>query len=303
MKVKWTSTDVVRIGSHDPEDSKKSYAPVIVWIGVIPASLSNSDGVAVATKCRELLVESDITDVDVEIRESVVTRSAGPMLLATPRSSYDPTVNAREPLTPTLGLPICAQSTPWVEGTGGFFITEGQNADRLLLVTARHVIFPPDNNENKLFERKTDNQRRHNVRLLGDAAFKNYLKSIATEIRRKANMTEHHQDRIKCTEGKDDSEANVKRQDAQAQLKRAIKAVELLNTLNQDILTHWAAPENRILGHVILSPPISIGSGSENYTEDWAVIEIDAPRSMRAISKAMPSTSATASHPQISLLR
>ncbi|PBK62891.1 hypothetical protein ARMSODRAFT_841116, partial [Armillaria solidipes] len=67
MKVKCTSTDVVRIGN-----AGESSAPVTLWIGVMPASLSGDDGVVVASKCRELLVESNITDIDVEIRESVV---------------------------------------------------------------------------------------------------------------------------------------------------------------------------------------------------------------------------------------
>ncbi len=68
MKVKWTSTDIVRIGI-----AEEYFHPVILWIGVTPASLSGKDGVVVASKCRELLVEYDIDDVDVEIRESVVT--------------------------------------------------------------------------------------------------------------------------------------------------------------------------------------------------------------------------------------
>jgi hypothetical protein len=69
MEVKWTSIDIVRIG-YDGEPS----APVILWIGVIPASLSGGDGIIVAHRCREILEEYRITDVDVEIRESVVTQ-------------------------------------------------------------------------------------------------------------------------------------------------------------------------------------------------------------------------------------
>lgn len=69
MEVKWTSIDVVRIGNAE-EDS----FPVILWIGVLPASLPRRDGVVAAFKCREVLVENGITDVDVEIRESVVSR-------------------------------------------------------------------------------------------------------------------------------------------------------------------------------------------------------------------------------------
>jgi hypothetical protein len=125
MKVKWTSIDVVRIGN-----AGESSAPVILWIGAMPASLSGDDGVVMASSCRELLVEHDIADVDVEIRESV-PHSAGPKLL-TPASSYDPIVEFCKPLTTT-------PSVPSLEGTDGFFITEGGNTKRLLLVTARHV--------------------------------------------------------------------------------------------------------------------------------------------------------------------
>ncbi|KAF8267031.1 hypothetical protein EI94DRAFT_1731571 [Lactarius quietus] len=67
MEVKFTSIDVIRMGIHDEYG-----APAVVWIGVKPSSLSGEDGVIVASRCRNLLVESDITDVDVEIRESEV---------------------------------------------------------------------------------------------------------------------------------------------------------------------------------------------------------------------------------------
>ena len=71
MEAKWTSIDVVRIGIVEKDPTP---FPVILWIGVSPGSLSRSDGVIVAFKCREALVECGITDVDVEIRESEVHR-------------------------------------------------------------------------------------------------------------------------------------------------------------------------------------------------------------------------------------
>jgi len=270
MKVKWTSTDVVRI-----KPVEESFAPVVLWIGVIPASLSGDDGVVVAFKCRETLRENDITDVEVEIRESVVTHSTGPKLLKS-TSTFDRPIDIREPLTTTLGLPICAQSTPWAEGTGGLFITEGENTERLFLVTARHVVFPPDKEKNELFEHKNDSQPPYNVVHFGDAAFNKYVESIQSKIRRGEFMVRHHEDRVEAVKGKDDLEANREREYAQAKSDESKKALPKLNTFYQDLLTHWATPESRVLGHVVLSPPIDVDG--DNYTEDWAVIQIDASK-------------------------
>ncbi len=274
MEVKWTSTDVVRIGN-----AEESSAPVILWIGVIPRSLSDNDGVDVASRCQELLVKYDITDVDVEIRESVVTRLAGPKLL-TSTSEFDPTVSLREPFTTALGLPICAQSTPWAGGTGGFFITECGNTERLLLVTARHVVFTPSENSNEDYEYKNDGRPRHKVILFGEAAFEKHLESILAEIGKMKMTAVILERRIRAMEGKDDPAVNKERQKLQTMLDDAKEAVEELNAFHQTVLTYWATPESRILGHVILSPPINVnvGNSSEGYTEDWAVIEIDASK-------------------------
>lgn len=111
MKVKWTSTDVVRIGIKGEHT-----APVVLWIGVMPRSLSGDDGVFVTTRCREILDEFNLSDIDVQIRESIVTRSTASKLL---RPSYG-IEEVRDLLTTTLGLPICAQNMPWAEGTCGF---------------------------------------------------------------------------------------------------------------------------------------------------------------------------------------
>ncbi|TFY78236.1 hypothetical protein EWM64_g5778 [Hericium alpestre] len=133
MKVKWTSTDVVRIGI-----AEESSAPVILWVGVKPASLSGERGVNVASNSRHLLERYNL-------------------LLSQAGHSPDLNVNFREPLTPTLGIPICARPTPWAEGTGGIFIGEGGNNKRLFLLTARHVLFKPDQHNNQHFEHKNPN--------------------------------------------------------------------------------------------------------------------------------------------------
>ena len=53
----------------------------MLWISVVPASPKRDDGLAVASKSRELLRESNIVGGEVEVRKSVVTRTAGSKFL------------------------------------------------------------------------------------------------------------------------------------------------------------------------------------------------------------------------------
>ncbi|KAJ7765423.1 hypothetical protein DFH07DRAFT_902757 [Mycena maculata] len=227
MQVEWISTDVVRIASPG-----ESPAPVILWVDVIPASLSG--GVVVASKCQELLVEYGIADVEVEI----------------PTNSY--------------------HRLPWAESTGGFFIGGGGSNKRLLLDTACHVVFPPDENENKHFKHKNDSQHRFKVVFFGDAAFNKCLESIKAKIKGNPIVTQYHEERRPGVESG--------REVAQLGLNLARKALPVLNAFYRDVLTHWTTPENRVLGHVILSPPIGAGSSGDDCAEDWAVIKIDASK-------------------------
>ncbi|RPA93055.1 hypothetical protein L873DRAFT_1847409 [Choiromyces venosus 120613-1] len=268
-KVAWTSIDVVRISYVE-----ESFRPVILWIGVQPESLSVEDGTEVARSCQEILVQSGIIDVDVEIRESFVTPLAGPKLLE-PTVSSDATVDLRNPLTPTLGLPISGKLTPYSEGTGGFFISEGGGSKRLFLVTARHVVFKSNRNDNRTFEHKSRSAPCREVILLGDAAFTKFLASIKLEIGGKAIIIPYLERRIADAKDMAGDRGEKERKKAGDELAEAKEAVDALNTFYGEVSTHWASPDRRVLGHVIYSPPIVFGFGTEQYTQDFAVIEID----------------------------
>ena len=259
--VQWTSTEVARIGF-----AGESMAPVVIWIGVKPNSLSGKDGLAVARKCKELLTARNILDVEVEIRESVVTRYVGHQLRKHVPSN-NPVAELLEPLTPTLGLAICNASTPWAEGTGGFYVTDKNS--KLYLVTARHVVFKPDIKENKKYERKSICQRRVKVALFGTASFSSYVERIKTVIRDSEIKNEALERAAKNTaEGHSSS-------DATRRVEEAKDAVDTLKKLRDDVEKGWTAIDNRILGHVRFSPPIKTGAGVNQYTEDYALIELD----------------------------
>ncbi|TFY78232.1 hypothetical protein EWM64_g5777 [Hericium alpestre] len=88
-------------------------------------------------------------------------------------------------------------------------------------------------------------------------------------------IRKHLERHIRLIEGQDNSAANMKRNQAQGEMQKAEKAMEELSEFHKYVSTQWATPESRLLGHVILSPPIGFGFGSEGYTHDWALVEID----------------------------
>ena len=66
MGVKWTSGDIVHFTKFG-----EPCGPASLSIGVRPKSLTDEDANAVAFRCIDLLKEFDITDIDVEIRETL----------------------------------------------------------------------------------------------------------------------------------------------------------------------------------------------------------------------------------------
>ncbi|GBE88907.1 hypothetical protein SCP_1403150 [Sparassis crispa] len=64
--VKWTSMDIVRISF-----TGEYVAPIVVWIGIKPGTLSGEDGLAAVKECKQVLMANEILDVEVEIHESV----------------------------------------------------------------------------------------------------------------------------------------------------------------------------------------------------------------------------------------
>ncbi|KAN0072157.1 hypothetical protein V8E54_009886 [Elaphomyces granulatus] len=236
MQVLWTSLDIVRIGEVGVPST------ITLWIGVKPKSLDGEHANIAAFRCLDVLKVFGITDVDVEIRESLVIRSAGPQLLP-PVLSSNPTAEVRHPLTHALGLHITPLDAPF---------------------------------SNDKFDRNT-NKPRSNVLLLGDKAYTSLLTSIRDKIGQHGIVVEDGKRRIKAVEGQDDEECNAEREEAQSQVDTAEKAIKALYTLFKDVEKNWATTDSRVLGHVVYSPPILLGAGTpdEQYTEDYAIIKVD----------------------------
>ncbi|KAH9981982.1 hypothetical protein BJV74DRAFT_895767 [Russula compacta] len=260
----------------------KESGPPVLWIGVKPGSLSREAAQVAAIGCEGLLKKFELTDVEVAFRESVFTRSAraGPQLLkyASP-FPFCATADVCSPLTPALGLQIAAQDTPHVEGTGALYIRESSDSTKVFVLTARHVVLPPNAGPNELYTRKDvrPRQPRRDVLLIGSKAFQQVLKSTMVKIRADAFMVDHYNDQLeelamRVPGGKEDQDQVAYWQDKKEQAK---KAIDTLDEFHTEVTKNWSIEEHRILGHIAYSPPISVGTGAKRFTEDWALIELD----------------------------
>jgi hypothetical protein len=286
QKVDWTSIDLARF-TTEGDRGKKTEGPVVIWVGVCPASLQAEDAFISGNMILEVLVSFQINDVEVEYRESIYRRSAGPALLH-PASEIDATLDFCGPFTPALGLSIAPSNRPYTQGTMGLYFAEGGGSNTVLGLTCRHVLFEMDTQTNSNYELVTGAPRT-NVQPLGTDAFENLLESIKTRIRNLADSV------IRCTwqiEQLEEREGGGDVEDAEAVRKQVgklqafvdarNKQIEDLKKFHTKVTNEWGSPEHRTIGHIRSSPAIAFNVGPEGFTEDWGAIELDGPKFRRA---------------------
>ncbi|KAH8114185.1 hypothetical protein DFH11DRAFT_1856007 [Phellopilus nigrolimitatus] len=291
--IRFTTIDVVRFKMVEvdeaPEDEgddeetveakKPVVGPVTIWIGVFPESTSATAARDAAQDVLALLKDYQITDVDVDFRESFYTREAGPQLLE-PVDDLDPLVDVVSPLTPALGLRIATKARPNAQGTMALYLAEGGGRNRLLGLSCRHVLIG-SREGNMNYVRRLSGSRKE-VLLLGKRAFTNLVDSIKVRIGRHGIMVKHWRKQIegfeqreKGTEAVDVEKAKAARIKTQGLLDEAEEAMGALGTLLDRVNKDWKKPHNRTIGHILRSPPISLGVGEQRFTEDWGIFQVD----------------------------
>ncbi len=271
VDLKWTSIDPVRFA-----EAGKEPGPLFLWVGVMPSSLSRDDAEVAAVRCKEILAEYGIIDVEIAFRESVFTRSVGPQLL-NHVPSVDPTADVCSPFTSALGLQIAPKAFPYFEATGCLYLCEGGGSDRVFLLTARHAVLPPSKYSNDLYQ-KNNSIPCCEVIHPGSKAYQNALEAIVGKIGHKTTMVDHYKDEIdglgEAIEG-DDPEITRVRNAFAVELAKVELSKTSMNEFYDIITRFWSAESQRVLGHVLYAPPISISTDDKRFTEDWALVELN----------------------------
>ncbi|KAF8642657.1 hypothetical protein AX16_009453 [Volvariella volvacea WC 439] len=282
-QIRFTSLEFIRFKEvQDDDDDDDAEEPVLspptVWVGV-PGTTPPTAAHNAAQAILALLRSREITDVNVEFRESEYISAAGPRLLS-PVGDLDPLVDVVSPLTPALGLRISTTARPRAQGTMALYLAEGGESTRLLGLTCRHVLIGPNESKDDYTYHRSGPAK--NVILLGQKAYSSLIDSIIRKVAGLGILTTRWKSQIMGFEEResgadpDDVErARTDRIKTQGLLDDALAAMDQLIAFRKQVEGQWSKENDRILGHVLSSPAISLGVGPQHYTEDWGVFEID----------------------------
>lgn len=281
----WTSIDVVRfLRLTDGEGGNlKVLGPVVLWVGVRPDSLGSESAFNSAKDILHLLVRFNVHDVEVEYRESIYRRSAGPALLRSV-SNVNNTVDVRGSLTTALGLSIATTDRD-AEGTMALYFAEGGDSTKTLGLTCHHVLLKTDATTNEDYDCQGAGAPSKEVQLLGTRGFEKLLNSIRLRISNHGTMVELYERQIvrlqKALTGDDDelvAEAKQELDVVQSQLKAAKTAIQDLEKFDGTVRADWGTPSNRTIGFIRRSLPVTFNAQPGGFTEDWGAFELDGPK-------------------------
>jgi len=215
----------------------------------------------------------------VDFRESIYTRDVGPQLLK-PVGDLDPLINVVSPLTPALGLCISTRARPNAQGTMALYLAEGGGSDRLLGLSCRHVLI--GSQEGNFDYSYHPSAPAKNILLLGKGAYADVVDSIKLAIaghgisaKRWRKQIEGFKEREKGNDAADIAKAEASRIKTEGLLDKAEKTMEELEGFLHQVKKEWKKFDNRVIGHILRSPPIGLGVSEQHFTEDWGVFVVD----------------------------
>ncbi|KIM81198.1 hypothetical protein PILCRDRAFT_821650 [Piloderma croceum F 1598] len=254
--IQHSSVDLENEDDEDIEDIDIKVAPygtvfttpVTIWVEVLPDTLTGKVAFKSSNDILDLLKEHGISDVDVAYRESVARGFSGPQLFA-PISDLDPLKAVIDPVTTALGLPIAGLKTLKSQGTMGFYFR-----------------VPGPKKE---------------VVLMGTRAFTDFLISIQGHIGTLNNTVGVLEKRVTALTARSDGggpnaeQAARELVETQRELNKTRTAIEELKKFFVKMKKQWTKLKDRVIGHVVWAPSVSVSTAPYSYTKDVCVVRLD----------------------------
>ena len=274
--ISWSSIDTARFFTHGPpgEEKKGTLGPVVVWIGVKPGLTLADAAHNASQEILALLRKNSVEDVEVEWREAVLQKLAGPPLMRH-AGSRDATHYVRRFLTALHAVPLTTEGMEMDDSQGTLTLwmhenkdAKGNPSDKVYGISNCHVLRKDDTID---YEFKGGASKDH-VHVCGMRRFQRGLDEITKAV------TDHGVDadvfageihRLQ-TNG-DQSPANAK--DIawhQGLLDKKNEAIAELEKFHVEVTKYWSNMKlQRNIGHVEYAPAIKVDQKHTGYTSDW----------------------------------
>ncbi|KAF5610120.1 uncharacterized protein FSUBG_3352 [Fusarium subglutinans] len=275
--IDWNAIDILRCSSTHFKD-RDLVRPVILFVSVEPKSTTWLNGRAVALKCRDILREHGINDVEVEIKESRITQCCSS---DQDQIESEPSTAKLSPHIPTLqeeghrrdsiqvseflGTKVAPSRDPSREGTKGLYLRI-RNTETVVALTCRHVVVEP---EEENIDVCHDPHNSRGIVQPGNKTYQDTPEFLRDQIRRTKTAI-------------DLRESSTPVPDKEIEYLRDYK-VELEGSLKR--LESFESMESRTIGHVLFSPKLGLSSSSPAHFRDWALIELDQKKHQTPLKK------------------
>jgi hypothetical protein len=119
------------------------------------------------------------------------------------------------------------------------------------------------------------------VVLMSTKAFTNFLMSIQGHIGTLNNTVGALEKRVTAltarSEGGGPNAEQAARElvETQHELSKTRTAIEELKKFFVKMKKQWTKPKDRVIGHVVWAPPVSVSTAPHNYTKDVCVVKLD----------------------------
>ena len=189
----------------------------------------------------------------------------------------DPIPKFRKPFTPTLGLPIAPLKSPDYEGTGTLCFRLSNDNYRVALLTVAHVARPPPAYTNTDILLKNARQPHDAIVALGSMGYQdatNAMMATIGDLARSITVWEDDITRLGVFVDGENPTATKKRRANQRQVEKATGIIGDLDKLHDEVTKHRTNPDQRIIGFVLHAEPIVASNEPNQFTRDWAFIEL-----------------------------
>jgi hypothetical protein len=143
--------------------------------------------------------------------------------------------------------------------------------DRVALLTAAHVARPPPTHANTGMSHKHNSQPPEDIVALGNMGYRNATNAMMATIGDlvcSIDLWNREIARLGESVESQNAEVTERREENQREVKKAMKTINDLNKLHDEVTKHRTNPDQRVIGFVLHAEPIAVADEPKQFTRD-----------------------------------